>query len=294
MSKYRKRILVAIAGAIVLFYAGDWLLENMVLHPLATRRQKADHWQKKILKTERELARARRAGKELLTWEAQSLPSDTEVARSLYQAWLLELVNHVGFTNPNVDSGEPAGRKGLYHTLSFSVRGRGSLEQLTKFLFEFYRADHLHQIRSLGITPLQKANELSLSIAIEALVLPGATRKDQLTTQQSDRLAFDSLDDYRPIVTRNLFGVGGGLDATDQTYLTAVTYNNGEPEAWFTLRGEDEILKLRKGDKLEVGQFHGELTEIEDTDVIIESEGQRWLMTIGDNITQAYALPPEY
>jgi hypothetical protein len=276
MSKYRKRILVAIAVAIVLFYVGDWLLENMVLRPLETRRQKANRWQKKILKTERELARARKAGKELLAWEAQSLPSDTEVARSLYQAWLLELVNHAGFTNPNVDSGEPAGRKGMYHTLSFSVRGRGSLD------------------RSLGITPLQKANELSLSIAIEALVLPGATRKDQLATQQSDRLAFDSLDDYQPIVTRNLFGVGGGLDATDQTYLTAVTYSNGEPEAWFTLRGEGKILKLHKGDELEVGQFHGELTEIEDTDVIIESEGQRWLMTIGDNITQAYALPPEY
>lgn len=290
----RKTILLAVLGLILAFYAGQWLLNTLLTGPLQTRNNKTQSLKNEIEKRNKELAQARKAGKKLVEWQRQSLPSDTEVARSLYQGWLLELVGHVGLSDPNVNSSEPANYKNKFTMLGFSVRGRGSLEQLSKFLFEFYSAGHLHQIRSIGITPLQKGGQLDLSITIEALVLPGADRKDRLTAERSDRLAWTDLEDYRPIVNRNLFAVGGGLDPTDQTFLSAVNYVDGEPEAWFTLRDSDELLKLRKGNTLVVGQFSGKLVEIEGADVILESEDQRWLLTIGDNLTQAYALPPEY
>ena len=59
------------------------------------------------------------------------------------------------------------------------------------------------------------------------------------------------------------------------------------------MRTSDTVLKLRKGDVLEVGQFKGTLVDIADADVILESDGERWLMTIGENLTRATALPPE-
>ena len=190
-----------------------------------------------IAKRELDLAKFRKASRESKPGKAQSLPSDTEVARSLYQAWLVELVGSAGLSNPNVDSGEPVSRKGMYNSLSFSVRGRGTLKQLTKFLFDFYRADHLHQIQSLSLTPVPRLEELDFAISIEALSLDNAAHKDQLSDHVSDRLASEDLADYQSIVERNLFGVGGGgADEADFAYLTAIIEVNGQPEAWFTLR----------------------------------------------------------
>ena len=116
--------------------------------------------------------------------------------------------------------------------------------------------------------------------------------EDRLSLDRSDRLASARLEDYRVIVQRNLFAVGSGSNATDHAYLTAVNAVNGRPEAWFSLRAEDRILKLHEGEDLAVGTFHGTVREIAGTEVVLESEGQRWLLTIGDNLGQAFALPP--
>ena len=294
MNKHRKKLLMGVLGLIAVFYIGDWLIENLLEGPLEARRVAQVRMEKDIEKQKETLARARRAGKQLSVWEAQSLPSNTEVAGSTYQVWLLQVIQRAGLAAQGVNSSEPVTRKDIYSLLSFSARAHGTLEQLTRFLFEFYRAGHLHQIRSLAITPIQKTGELDLTITVEAMVLPSTERVKEFTTQTSDRLASDNLDDYMSIVKRNFFDVGGGLDPTDQTVLTTVTYVNDEPEVWFSLRGTDEMLKLKKGDRLEIGQFSGTLSEIEDGDVIIESDGERWLLSIGENLTQATALPPEY
>lgn len=288
----RKNLLMAVAGVVLALIAADWLWRNAVEGPTETRQRRLAGLRRAVQERENALTRARKASDLLARWEAQSLPSDPEVARSLYQAWLLELVGYVGLGNPNVDSGSPVSRKGLYQTISFSVRGRGTLDQLTTFLFEFYSADHLHQIRSLSITPLSKSDQLDLSVSIETIVLPTATRRDRLSTERSARLASERLEDYAPIVRRNLFGFGGNPDPTDYTYLTTVVYVDDEPEAWFTLRSTDEVLKLRRGESLEIGQFRGTLREIREGDVVLESEGERWLLSIGENLAQAYALPP--
>ncbi len=294
MNKHRKKLLMGVIGLIAVLYLGDWLIKNLLEGPLETRRRTQARLEKNIEKQQETLARARKAGKQLSVWEEQSLPSNTEVASSTYQVWLLQVIQRSGLSAQGVNSSEPVTRKGIYSLLSFSARANGTLEQLTKFLFEFYRAGHLHQIRSLSITPNPKTGELDLNISVEAMVLPSSGRDKEFTTQTSDRLASETFEDYMSIAQRNLFDVGGGLDPTDQTVLTTVIYVDNEPEVWFSLRGTDELLRLKKGDRLEIGQFSGTLAEIEDSDVIIESDGERWLLSIGENLTQATALPPEY
>jgi len=262
--------------------------------PIQERRDKTADLEEKIEQRQLELSQARQAGKELAIWEARSLPTDIEMARSLYQAWLLELVDHVGLTDRVVDSAESLVRKSLWRPLSFTVRAHGTLEQLTAFLFEFYSAGHLHGIKSLSITPMGKEEILELSIGIEALVLPGTDRTDRLSFERSDVLASENLADYRVIVQRDLFAVGGGYDATEQAYLTAVTDVDGHPKAWFNFRLRGETLKLSVGETLEVGLLKGVIVEIVDSDVILETDGERWLLSVGENLAQAYALPPEY
>lgn len=290
----RKYAMYIVLGAILLFYAAEWVVDTVLTKPLEDLQDKRAGYQRKIDKSMKKLIQARTAAKRLKEYERRSLPSDTEVARSQYQDWLLGTASTVGLKDLTVNSSQPMNRKGLFSVISYSVRAEGSLDQLTAFLFEFYTAGHLHQIRSISMTPMQKTGELDLSITIEAASLPGADRKDTLTEERIDRLASASLDAYSPFAQRNFFAVGGGLDPTDQTYLSAVNYVNGKPEAWFTLRDTDELLKLRQGDPLSIGQFTGTIAEIDDADVILESEGQRWLLTIGECLTEAYALPPEY
>ena len=293
--KKRERILGIIVGLLVVGEVGNWFFSRILQGPLAQRQQRVKKLQGDIEKRQAHLRRARQAGIKLTAWQQQSLPSNVEVASSLYQDWLLELLGRAGFKSPHVDRGEPLARKGVFHRLPFAVRGRATLSELTQFLYEFYRADHLHQITRIGITPLPKSDLLDLSLSIEALVLPKADREDQLTKRHSEKLASERIEDYQPIVGRNLFGQGvGGTDPAEFVLLTAVTDVGGQTQAWLSLRATGEVLKLRPGESFEVGQFRGTVTEIRPPDVIIQAEDERWLLTLGDKLSQATALPPDF
>lgn len=290
----RKTWMYGLLGATVLYFAGEWAYGSFYATPLESLNSRTEELQNKIDKRNTDLLKARRIKKRIAGWNAQSLPSDTELARSLYLAWLVERVKAAGIESPNVDSGAAANKRGLYQALSFSVRGQGTLEQLTKFLFDFYRADHLHQIQTLGITPLRSQNRLDLSISIEALVLPDASRTNSLSDRPSERFAAKSVSDYKIIPQRNLFGAGGGAsDPAAQTWLSGVTARDSELEAWFDLRATNKTVRLKAGDPLEVGDFRGTILNIHESDVLIESEGERWLLSVGENLDQAYAVPRE-
>jgi hypothetical protein len=293
--KKRERLLAIVVGALVLAYLGNWMFNSLLQGPLQKRREQADRLRSQIDKKLAQVRRAQQASQKLARWQQQSLPSNLEVAASLYQKWLLEQVSLSGFKTPNVDSGGAINRKGIYHVLPFSLRGRATLEQLTRFLYEFYSADHLHQISRINLTPLSKSNELDLALSIEALVLPDADRADKLSDRRSDRLASNSLADYRSIVERNLFGQGSaGIDPADYAFLTAILTVDGVPQAWFTVRTTGEILKVQPGQSFEIGQFRGAVAAINSPDIIIDADEERWLLTLGEKLSQAVALPPEF
>jgi hypothetical protein len=295
MSEHRQRILLGILGLMLLYFGGEWAWRHAVQSPLDLRRSKIERLQTELDKRDRELTRARKAVKELAAFEEQSLPSDPQVARSLYRAWLFELVGKAGLANRNVEASDPVGRRGLFQSITFTVQGRGTLGQLTRFLYEFYRAGHLHQVRSLAITPLSSAGQLDLSLVIEALVLPLTEAKDQLSGSESDRLAWEKFEDYAVIPRRNLFGSTGTSDPTDHAFVTAIQSVNGKPEVWLTLRTEDKVVKLKPGEGFQVGQFAGKVIEIEGDDVVVEdTTGQRWLISFGESLAEAFALPGEY
>lgn len=305
-AKYRQYLLGGVCAVMVVYFGGTWVLDNLLQGPIEEARKTTAKLNAAIEQREKALSKARAYLKVLEIWEGQSVPGDTEVARSLYQAWLVELVSDVGLTSPSVNSTELVSRKGVYNTLSFSVRGRGTLEQLTRFLFGFYQTDLLHQIRSVNISPVLRSDQLDLSLSIEALVLAPrgtAPSQDQETVfatfrervwRVSDRLASPTLADYDAITRRNLFGMSGAPDPADFTYLTSVSAVDGEPQAWFKQRTTDEVFRLGPGDVLHAGTLACTVVEIVGPDVVLETEGERWLLSLGDKLTDAFALPPEY
>lgn len=292
--KPREKILLIAFGTVALAYTGSWLFETALQGPLENRRAAIARQKQRIKTLEDKQQAAKEAAEALAVWRAQSLPSEPGDARSQYQAWLTKLITDLELNQLTVKTSDPQPRKGNFLILPISIRGQGKLAQLVSFLYEFYAANHLHQIQRLDITP--RDDGLDLAISIEAMALADADRRD-LSTQKSDRLTSDNLADYQCIVERNLFSFGGGSsDATDHTYLTAVVVGkSGQLEAWFTSRTTDEILTRHRGETIDIGQFHGTIIEIEGSDVLVESEDdERWLLTVGENLAQASSLPPEY
>lgn len=290
----RKRLVYVALGAFLLYFGGDYVVHNYVDVPLEQRQARKEQLQKKIKAKKKELAEAKDALGRLDEFEARSLPSDLEVARTVYRSWLLSLVDESKFHSAHVDSSPPASRKGYYDTLAFSVRANGSLLHLCRFLYDFYHAGHLHKIQSISLTPLGKTGEIDIALSIEALALPGTERTDELSNEVSNRLEHASVKDYQLIAQRNVFSAGGESDLTKQAFLTAVTRTGNEPEIWFTLRGKGSLLKLHEGNDFEIGSVSGRVVEILDDDVILESVGERWLLSIGEPLAAAVALPPEY
>lgn len=281
----RKRLLLAGLGLIAVLYAGDWIHTNWIEEPRDKRRKQIVALQARIKEYDQKyIARGQQEIPWLRYWYSQSLPTNPEVAKSLYRAWLLELGKYVGIAGRTVNATQAVNR-GAFYSMNFSVRGRGNLEQLTQFLYEFYNAGQLHKINSISITPLGKGGVLDLSLVIEALIIPQANRPDQLATGRAYRLASLSLDDYQVIPERNLFSVGGGgaVDPVNQTYLTAVNYVNDEPQAWFTLRTNGAVMKLSENDQLvQTGKSLRKLCQVEDLHAIAFNGTRSEIGSIGE------------
>ena len=71
-----------------------------------------------------------------------------------------------------VDPGKGRMHGKIYTAFPYTIRAKGDLRQLTRFLFDFHSAGHLHQIRWLSIKPREGSEKLDLVFTIEALSLP--------------------------------------------------------------------------------------------------------------------------
>ena len=182
--------------------------------------------------------------------EKRSLPTDDTDAHTLYQEWLWSLVGGK-LGEPSVGPVTSVGRPKSFDVLAFQVKGKGSLEQVIKVLYDFYSANHLHQITSLNIKPIEKSGMLDLDMKVEAVMLPGTNRKHELTSEKGDNLVLSSFADYeKAIVGRNLFAeykpptrnepvvaraVEPGLDLARLAYFTSLVEDvHGRREAWLT------------------------------------------------------------
>ncbi len=171
----------------------------------------------KKIDVQNEAARLKKDTDRLPALLRRSLPSNTEAAKRAYQNWLRDLAKEKFKSVPSLIAQEPQEltyndkdaaktRRTIYVKFHFTIKCQGTLEQLTRFLFDFYSAGHLHKICSINITPQKDRTQLDLNIAVDALSLPGSKQNDQLSTEKSNRLKLASLDAYNnKIVKRNPF-----------------------------------------------------------------------------------------
>jgi hypothetical protein len=224
----------------------------------------------------------------------RSLPRIQNDARTQYLIWFLELLQYSGMENNRVETSAPT-RVVPGWNYRVSVQCEGSLSQLSHFLFEFYYAPFLHRLTSLTLTPMAGNTErLTFSMTINALSLNSPFPATSLPKGYLPRLAYNDFNVYQTIANRNLLQVArGGIDQADYTVLTGLPQIGNQTEIWFTEQLDDTLAKKKLGDMIYAGSFVGRIVEVFDDDIVIDRNGSRWLLSVGESLKEAFALPPE-
>ncbi len=234
MTKREKVLAIAVGGLVAV--VGIVYGLNKLTTAYTSRDRQLIELQSKIRRQERTVMFGKRARREMEAEMVKSLPSNRDLARSTYQTWLLQLAHdQVKLEQVSVDprAGRPvrsalqssAGQaEDLYYEHSFMVNGKGGLNQLVEFLYEFYRADYLHRIRRLDMQPLS-SNKLNLTIAVQALSLENAPARQQLNETPAAKLAREDIEEYvQKIAHRNLFS-----PANKPPKIAALSKQTGNP-----------------------------------------------------------------
>jgi hypothetical protein len=294
MNQRTRVLLIALAAIGVL-----WMVEsgyrNFVEAPATARQRQIDLLDEKIIKARERIVESRGAREALEELERLSLPYDPELARARYQDWLLDLVQSVQLTGASVDASKPTTvsikdrdtrkPREIFTRYNFSLRGRGTLQQVSRFLHHFYQAGHLHKIGSITLSPVSGGRMIDFGANIEALALTRCERKGELSGESVQRLASSDFSDYQSIARRNLFARHGDKTLTE-IVLSAITIaSNGTPQAWFAVGGQ-ETQVLKRGDTLDVPAHVIEVVDIIAGQVLLDVNGQVVTLKTGEAIEQ--------
>jgi hypothetical protein len=299
----REKILVWVTGGLVgvaalglLFVLGD---------SRSTAQLQADHDKliSEIDGKQKVLQAAARDAKRLADWQLRSLPSDPMTARSLYQDWLRGLANRVSFRGETISSSDAGARRDQFTRISFTLRARTNLGDLVAFLYEFYSAGYLHQIRKMDVKPIQESRDLDVNMTIEAMSLPGASSKSEMPKVTGHGLRLPKLSDYRgPLVARNPFvayvppAVAARRQRTvapaDYTFVTALVEVDGIQKVWLQDRIANKLWTLAVGDEFEVGKVQGKVVELSlDGWALLDYDGHRRRLRAGDTLHGGVSVP---
>lgn len=286
MKWQRKHLLLGLLGLMVGGYLIQAACDRFYFQPLAKEQQLAISLRKKIAETRFNLKRLdqRLAAREEI--RSRALPADLEVASSLYQAWLINLVTSLGLTNPKVDSTSPVSEDDLSR-LQFNLRGKANLRQFSALLFEFYRAGHLQKIRQISLTPSGGSEQMDLSLSVEALSLANSHNETELTSLPSGRLVSDQIDAYQTISQRNIFGKGLLSPVIRSTRLTAITSDRyGKREAWFHVEKLAVTHYLEAGEIAVIDSLELKIVEVHRDSVVLEIDGKPGVLEVGKSFAE--------
>lgn len=238
----------------------------------------------------------------LSNWRERSLPADTNKANVLYPEWLLNQMADAGLEEldkPIVDiRSRPDG-----NILTYTIRCEGSLEEVTEFLYRFYRAKHLHKIARMDFTPDEAGQTFDVAMTIEAWALQDSFNTDALAEGESNRLAYESLDKYvDAIVDRNIFATytppeehvvdaqPPPFDHAEHAFATGVVESNGVPQVWIYVRTTGDKYWLSEGESFDIGDLECKIVKIDTRSIVFEAEGKQYTVKLGRNLREGQPL----
>ncbi|ADB18324.1 hypothetical protein Psta_3665 [Pirellula staleyi DSM 6068] len=204
--KQNERLLAIGVGSMLVLIVGYYFYTSIDAS-FASKRKRIDELESQISAQKREVLQGRQAELRLEELAARSLPRNSSEAEVGYKNWLFQLVQKAKLTDQDVAfvTRRPLDDIGELHT--FTIAGKGSIDQLVQLLYSIYEVDLLHRVSKLTIRPVKDSKNLSIQMTVEAISLVGGPDSSSISTNPGDRMMLSSLDEYRSsIVGRNLFG----------------------------------------------------------------------------------------
>jgi hypothetical protein len=309
MNRREKTLAIGVAalvGLLAIYYLFD-----SVAAKFADRDRQLTDLNQKIKQKQDRIDAGVRAQKKMADWNRRSLPSDAKQAPSLYQSWLLQLVDGAKLASATVQQQSTVGHTGTFEKYAFQIKADSdvSMNELVQFLYQFYCSNQLHRIRQLLIKPHSDGKALEVTIEIEALLLPGADRRDKLSTEKLDKLALGNVGAYeKAIGDRNLFSEytppraqvakveppkRQPVDVAKFATVTGIVEQNDEPQIWVLVKTTGELLKLHEGEDFTVGDLKCKVVKIGVRNAVITAEGKKVQVSVGDNLRDATPLPAD-
>ncbi|MBX3422651.1 MAG: hypothetical protein KF752_13945 [Pirellulaceae bacterium] len=294
----RTQLLLLAAGLVFGLYGADRLYRTQIEEP--TQRLSADlvrlGQQRNDLDSQYKAAQ--KAVQRLDSYQQRALPYEPQLARAAYQDWLLRLVSEHQLRSASVDAALPRRieirsrterrqRVLVGHSITYSLRGQGTLAQWSDLLSEFQNAAQLHKITSVAFNPLGAGGELDGNLTIEVLSLNGSTRKDSLSTWQLAKDRRPPASVQTELVSRNLFARGFAKALMDVQLKAITTDRNGQSQVWFSIdaSGQTEVLNARQ--RLPLALHDIEVTEIHQDHALIQVNRQPIKISLGQSVAEA-------
>ncbi len=301
MNDREKILAAAVAALVALWGASQGWEKYQTAHErnLATQRNVAQE-----LSTARTATlRGRRALQKLHQWRRQSLPSDPDIAKSLYQDWLQQQLTAAGLQVKELNIRSPRTSSTSYQQFSFVIKATGKLEQLTDFLYRFYQARHLHRISQADLAPTEDRQMLKISLTVDALSLADSKREKRLAEgiREEFQQSFDELRDS--IVGRNLFATyqpaksspsENEKDDQEAAQAKFSSINYGQ-EGWLMsvrMEKSGQVFYFRQGDTIDIGKFKGTIEQLDGIRrrAIVSSETGHVQVRLGQTLAEAEPL----
>lgn len=252
--------------------------------------------------------RGRRAQGKLRKWNKQSLPTDPDFAKSLYQDWIRRQLTDAGLTVKSLAASSPRSQSKSFSEYNFAVSATGKVTQLADFLYKFYQAKHLHRISQTTLTPSEDRQSLTISLEVDAIALPKADREDQLAegTIESFQRPFEAFQ--QSIEQRNLFAKyeapkpevaevrdrpePQGEDEAAKAIFSGIHYGD---DGWLMLvrmKESGKLLYFREGDEISIGRFQGTIEELDGDQrrAVVDTGRRRVQVLFGKPLSEADPL----
>ena len=197
----RERLLAVCVLLVVVLLVGGFLFHSLFLGPLEQHNQEIQAMRQQIQTKQDRVRQIEADLPRLDRMRRMSLPAESDKSRRQYGDFLSELARDSGFPPSTSivpprqvdDKSAPAINKTpIYKKLDYNIQAHTSLSNLVTMLEKFYKTGLLHQVKKLSIvrplTPGQQPTDLDITITVEALILDGAEKRQDLLPGISPKL----------------------------------------------------------------------------------------------------------